>query len=54
MAKHKTESERLKGWQEIARFLGQPLSLARHWAKSGMPVTHEGRRVHASPEDLKG
>ncbi len=52
MAKHKTEPERLKGWQEIARFLGQPLSVTQRWAKSGMPVTREGRHVQASPEDL--
>jgi hypothetical protein len=40
------------GWQQIAGFLGQPLSVAQSWAKSGMPVTHERRRVHASPEEL--
>ena|ERR1700676_4382709 len=52
MAKRKTEPERLKGWQQISRFLGQPISVAERWAKSGMPVTHEGRRVYASPDDL--
>ena len=41
-----------KGWQQIATFLGQPLSVAQRWAKSGMPVTREGRSVHASPEEL--
>ena len=40
------------GWQGIAAFLGQPSSVAQRWAKSGMPVTHDGRRVHASPDDL--
>src|SRR5579864_9574843 len=52
MLKAKTESEALKGWQQIATFLGLPISAAQRWAKSGMPVTHVGRRVRASPEEL--
>ena len=52
MPKQKKESGSLKGWQQIATFLGQPLSVAQRWAKSGMPVTREGRNVHASPEEL--
>jgi hypothetical protein len=52
MAKRRTEPEQLKGWQQIAAFLGQPVSVAQRWAKSGMPVTCEDRRVHASPEEL--
>jgi hypothetical protein len=52
MAKPKAESPTLKGWNEIARFLGQPVSVAQRWAKSGMPVIHDGRRVHATPEEL--
>jgi len=52
MAKRKREPERLKGWRQIAGFLGQPISVAQRWAKSGMPITHERRRVHASPDDL--
>ena len=51
MAKAK-QTESLDGWQQIAEFLGQPSSVAQRWAKSGMPVTHEGREVHASPDDL--
>ena|ERR1700730_1611516 len=51
MAKVKRQKS-LDGWQEIAAFLGQPSSVAQRWAKSGMPVTHDGRRVHASPDDL--
>jgi len=47
-----TKLERLKGWKAIAEFLGQPLSVARHWANSGLPVEREGRRVYASPEEL--
>jgi hypothetical protein len=52
MPRQKKESGPLKGWQQIADFLGQPSSVAQRWAKSGMPVTHEGRRVHASPDEL--
>jgi hypothetical protein len=54
MAKRKTEPERLKGWQDIAHFLGQPVSVAQRWAKSGMPVTRKGRHVHASADELNG
>jgi hypothetical protein len=46
------QRESLDGWQQIAEFLGQPSSVAQRWAKSGMPITHEGRRVRASPEEL--
>ncbi|MFZ0863247.1 MAG: hypothetical protein WAN18_21470 [Candidatus Sulfotelmatobacter sp.] len=52
MPKPKKESEPLKGWQRIATFLGLPISTAQRWAKSGMPVSREGRRVQASPEEL--
>ena len=52
MAEAKKESEALVGWQQIARFLGQPISVAERWAKSGMPVIHNGRRVQAMPEAL--
>ena len=44
--KRKDESDSLNGWQEIAGFLGQPLSVAQRWA------SREGRRVHATPEEL--
>jgi len=52
MPKPKKETELLKGWQQIATFLGLPITAAQRWAKSGMPVTHVGRRVQASPEEL--
>jgi hypothetical protein len=48
----KSKSGTLKGWTKIAEFLGQTISVAQHWQKSGMPVTREGRSVHASPEEL--
>jgi len=51
MAKAK-QPESLNGWRQIAEFLGQPITVAQRWAKSGMPVTHDGRRVHASADDL--
>ena len=52
MAKRGTEPERLKGWSEIAKFLGQPVSVAQGWAKSGMPVEKRGRYVYSSREAL--
>ena len=48
----KIESGSLKGWRQIASFLGQPLSVTQRWAKSGMPVARQGRNVYASPEQL--
>jgi hypothetical protein len=52
MTKQKVENKRLKGWKEIASFLGQPVATAQRWAKSGMPVTREGRYAVASPDEL--
>ena len=51
-AKSKLKSRGLKGWGEIAEFLGQTVSVAQRWQKSGMPVTREGRSVYASTEAL--
>ena len=51
-AKPKSKSRVLKGWGEIADFLGQTVSVAQRWQNEGMPVTREGRFVHASPEEL--
>ena len=48
----KPESEPLKGWQQIAAFLGQPVSVAQRWADSGMPVEKRGRNVYSSREEL--
>ena len=42
----------LKGWLQIAGFLGQPISVAQRWAKTGMPVTREGRFVTATSTAL--
>ena len=49
--KSKPKSQ-MKGWGEIAEFLGQTVSVAQRWQNEGMPVTREGRSVYASPEDL--
>lgn len=51
-AKPKSKSLVLQGWAEIAEFLGQTISVAQRWQNEGMPVTREGRFVHASPEEL--
>jgi hypothetical protein len=50
--KAKVQNERLKGWNEIASFLGQPITVAQRWARSGMPVTRKGRFMYASREEL--
>ena len=42
----------LKGWAQIAQFLGQPIAVAQRWARSGMPVKRQGRFMTASPEEL--
>src|SRR5258706_15109921 len=52
--KPRAQNERLKGWNEIASFLGQPVAMAQRWARSGMPVTREGRFMYASREELSG
>src|SRR6267154_5735715 len=52
--KPKPQADRLKGWTDIASFLGQPVAVAQRWARSGMPVTREGRFMYASREELSG
>jgi hypothetical protein len=42
----------LKGWQQIADFLGEPQSVVQRWATEGMPVRKEGRFVSTSPDEL--
>ncbi|SRR5712692_5791764 len=44
--------ETLKGWKEIAEFLGHPASVAQRWASEGMPVQRQGRFVTTTPEEL--
>jgi hypothetical protein len=48
-----SQPEALKGWQQIATFLGQPVAVGQRWAStSGMPVRREGRFVTATTEEL--
>jgi hypothetical protein len=51
MAKKKsqtTESLESTGWQAIAKYLGQPVTVAQRWAKDGMPVQSKGRNMTAN------
>src|SRR5579872_465175 len=41
-------SEMLKGWKEIAEFLGEPVSVVKRWRTEGMPVAEQGRLVTSS------
>jgi len=52
MAKREKQPAPLKGWKQIAGFLGQPVATAQRWAKTGMPVRREGRYMVASPDEL--
>lgn len=45
-------TRKLKGWNAIASFLGQPVTVAQRWSREGMPVFREGRFVYANPEEL--
>jgi phage terminase Nu1 subunit (DNA packaging protein) len=51
-ATRKTQPQTLKGWKQIAEFLGEPVSVVQRWATEGMPVLKEGRFVSTSPEQL--
>jgi hypothetical protein len=42
----------LKGWKQIAEFLGHPVSIVQGWTESGLPVARQGRYVTATPEQL--
>lgn len=46
------EAAELKGWKQIAAFLGEPDSVVQRWAKQGMPVRKQGRYVTTSPDEL--
>jgi hypothetical protein len=56
MAKKKSKdtasAATLKGWKQIAAFLGEPASVVQRWANEGMPVRREGRFVTTTPEEL--
>jgi hypothetical protein len=48
----KIQSSEITGWQAIAKYLGQPITVAQRWAKDGMPVQRKGRSMTAQPEEL--
>ncbi len=50
--KRNAEPTELKGWQQIAAFLGEPTSVVQRWAAEGMPVHRQGRYVSTTPEQL--
>jgi hypothetical protein len=52
LTKNDNQPEVLKGWREIAEYLGQPVSVAERWAGEGMPIEHKGRSVIASRQNL--
>jgi hypothetical protein len=45
-------SDELKGWLQIAAFLGEPTSVVQRWASEGMPVRRQGRFVSTTPQEL--
>jgi len=47
-----SETELLKGWKQIADFLGEPTSVVQRWASTGMPVRREGRYVEATVKEI--
>jgi hypothetical protein len=47
-----SQSDVLKGWKQIAEFLGEPANVVKRWAAEGMPVVEQGRYVTSSPEQL--
>jgi hypothetical protein len=51
-AKPGSQPETLKGWKQIAEFLGEPISVVKRWRPEGMPVLEQGRFVSSSPEQL--
>ena len=48
----KSQPRILKGWRQVAEFLGEPVSIIKRWASEGMPVSEQGRFVTSSPEQL--
>jgi hypothetical protein len=47
-----TQSETLKGWQQIAAFLGEPTSVVQRWAAEDMPLRRQGRFVTTTAHEL--
>ena len=47
-----SEVELLRGWKNIAAYLGIPTGTAQRWAKDGMPVRREAPSTVADPKEL--
>jgi hypothetical protein len=47
-----SSSQMLKGWPQIAAFLGEPVSVVQRWANEGMPVRKQGRFVSTTSKEL--
>jgi hypothetical protein len=50
--KPKEQPQSLKGWRQIAAYLGHPPAVVQRWAADGMPVRKQGRYVETTPEEL--
>ena len=48
----KPDSDELKGWKQIAAFLGQPVAVVQRWASEDMPVRRQGRFVTTTTKEL--
>jgi len=46
------DADTLKGWKQIAEFLGEPTSVVQRWAATGMPVRREGQFVSTTVKEL--
>ena len=51
-AKAVTDTKELKGWKQIASFLGEPVSVVQRWATEGMPLRRQGRFVATTTKEL--
>jgi len=51
-SKPTAQSNELKGWQQIAAFLGEPTSVVQRWASEGMPLQRQGRFVSTTAQEL--
>ncbi len=52
---HTEDISEIRGWASIARFLGQPMTVAQKWSKTeGLPVVRKGRSVTATKDALNG
>jgi hypothetical protein len=51
-SKATSESDVLKGWRQIADFLGEPTSVVERWASQGMPVRRQARSVTTTAKEL--